>query len=447
MSDHHDAGASKPPPRLSPTLLPPGSGLAPPGNTVGRMKQGLEGPSGSDPLIDEIGSSLARAGETSRLLAARAIGTAVEHAPELQRRASAAASIAGEQARVAFKHATSASQTARTKWEATASQPQQRKRLVFGGGIAVIVLLVALWFVAQLHATSVARAQIPVFLARAGLASTVSYHSISASPFGSVKLEGVGFRSGRLLIPIESVTLDRYTAGAAGLRDLAVTVRQASVPLSSLRNILPPPLVNTLAGLGIIKPMIDADLDCSVDEGTGTLLASSTIDSNDFGRIATHLKLGGANSATLGNVLTLLLAQTENVRTMYSPLNEQKLEQAAASLTTTTLLSGDMTIEDSPLAARAHDIPAISTPSDVQDAADTMISRLSSNIGNVVRPDRTEDVKQIVSKWLDHGGRITFKSEPAAPFSLFRTNAFGNSMVPTMDDPDTVAQLNMDVTN
>ena len=445
MSGNPGQSNKGPPPRLGPTLLPPGGGLAPPGNSNGGLQQ-TGNATGADPLLQELGAGLARASATSRVLASRAMGTAVEHAPELQRRAAAAANVAGEQARLALQRAAVASQSARAKWDATASQPARRQRLVLAGGAATVVLVAIIWFIAQVHATSLARSKVPLMLAQAGLAGSLSYGSISATPFGTVTLDHVGLRSNRLFVPAEWVRLDRYDLGPDGLRDFSMNVHQAAVPMSALRDIIPPPLSRILAGLGVVTPKLDIRIGLSGSDGPGTLLISSNIRSSEIGSFSVRVHLNGVDTARLGSVAALMAAQRGNASMAFEMENSRALQASLLSLMTLAIQAGEVEIDDSPLMSRAQGVPETPTPSDTtNNSGKAMIENIARSAANVVPPNRSDAVRQIVSDWLNKGGHITVKVAPPVPVTLFRTGEFGNPLEPTWDDPNTAAQLNIDV--
>ena len=278
-------------------------------------------------------------------------------------------------------------------------------------------------------------------LARAGLSGSVFYRSVSASPFGAMTLNGVTVRAGRDVIPIASLT----TGGSFGSHAGSVALRGAEVPVRMMIGMLPYRLPPLLLGLGYVAPRVDGDLDYSVDDANQALSVTARLRSAGMGRVEAKLRLGGITAAQLNQMLAVALDRRNFQRGMAPPVAVQAMLQGLLGL---SLQSGGISIDDTPLAARAHLVPAKAMPSDDTATADDRIAEeMSRSLAQLVPPDRSDTAQRLVAAWLGDGGRIVLRAAPAAPVTLFRSGDFMQPVVPTLDDPAVIAQANISFTD
>ena len=424
-------------------LLPPAALLMPPDPRTG-ISLGMD--AGSGQVLPEVAAQLARAGQAGRVISARLRASAIEHAPEMRRKAAVAAQAAGKGASAALVAAAGASGNAREAWAATGARPGLRRGLLLGGAALLAVVLGGGWLIAKQQAISSARREVPAALARLGLAGMVTYADVTASLSGSVTLERVTWRNGRQTIPIASITVGGLDQGPSGLRRGDLRVRGMAVPVSQSRDDLPPGLGNMLLGLGYVAPLTDIDASFDLNDARQTLLADVDASSAGLGSAEIHIQIAGA---TTGGLAPLVTAYSQKFGFQpdrrFSEAGMSAMQAALQSLTRLALLKGSITLDDAPLRARAALVPAQSMPDEAPSPDEQgQTQRFLAGLAKLAVPDNADAARQAAASWLKEGGRLVVSADPASPVPLFTA---GDTMAPelSLDDPNTLAQANITI--
>jgi hypothetical protein len=426
-------------------LLPPAAILLKPSDAL--VGAGLGTDAGSGQIMPEqVAAQISRAGQAGLIMSARLRASAAEHAPEMRRQAALAAQAAGKGASAALGAAVGATEGARKAWTSARALPGLRRSILLGSAAMLAALLGGGWLLARQEAIYSARREVPAVLARLGLAGTISYTDLTASPFGSVTLEHVTWRDGPQLVPIDSVTVSNVAQAPSGLRRGTLRVKGMAIPIVPMRENLPPGIGNTLLGLGYIAPRTDLDASLDLDDASRMLSADINARAADLGSAVIHLRLSGITTAVLAP-LAAAYAQKFGLQSdqRFGPEGMFAMQTALETLTRLALVEASITLDDGPFAARAVAVPAQSMPDesaspDEQERA----QRFLTGLVGLVAPDDEAAAQQAAQSWLKDGGRLVISVDPTSPVGLFTA---GDQLEPALNlnNPATLAQANISI--
>jgi hypothetical protein len=403
------------------TLLPPaGAMLLPPSEKfMPAAGGGMSASDGSAPGSMPAGQ-FGRAGAEARDMASKARAEAMiladrvavftaEKLPGIKHRAkemaaSAGATVSDRNARAAFVSA-------------------HKRKLVIGAA-ALLLLTGAGYGLAKHQATIAAKARIDGFLAQTGLATSLTYTDISASPFGSAVLSGVTVKwpSREIVAKISSLTVSGIRTDNDALLAANVAADGFEVPVLGLaRQYRDTPIVSDAVGLGytVLRGNLRLDVRFDEDKQTFSLTTSATV--RDLGSLDLNSTFGGVNSSVVG----WLVAMSQSGRQMNPGAFNRMAGQYG--LMQATLVDAALTIDNRGWFERLHEItdsnmppdgtPSASSSSD-DDATETDLLRAGMD------PSDAMAAAKAASKWSTVGGRLQITTRISDPIPLMKSSEY-----------------------
>lgn len=375
-----------------------------------------------------------RATDEARELMARATALAVEHAPEIKKKAQLATSKAGAIANMALGKAGA---TTRMAGDALADPRKVRaivtthKRSLVIAAIAIAATVGSGLLFAKYEATATARDRIDAFLIRKNLRDRVTYQNISASPFGSVTIALVEIRiSPTVTLKIGSVGISDLGLKGEQLQRIRLVVNHADVPVLALaRQWGRTQGLYDAVALGYTTLNGDVELALDYDDEKYMLTLDTSGDFHDAGSWKFMAKLEGVDPSLMNMLYSLpALAAGDGFALFASML------QSVGAFPALALSEASLTLDNTGIHHRQQEIVAVDVPSDVPSpmTRDPGFDEIA-----LVRAGMTPSVAKTsaaaYAAWLKDGGRLRVTTGLDHPLPLVKRGNLFSPFVPNVD--------------
>ena len=424
--------------------------LAPPGKLAPPSKAVLPLPGKLSPPVSNAGESFAALPEDMAALAGRtasfvkvasnrASKLAAQHGPTVKQAALNFSTSAAVYAKQAAQGAAEAAKSTQIKLSDPEYREQKSKRLWKVGSIAAGVIIViggSSWLYATHQATIIAKNQIDNFIDSSGLASYLTYRSVSASPFGSATLYGVSLSDGNdINITVGAVGISSITKSGGQVTGAKISFKGFSIPALK---IMRADFSSQSFTYALNAPALLMDF---VNLGYTEITGSATFSVHPSGENSYHLESSGSIddagrwsiSTDLGNVPSNLVASIQQISTNASATTLSSALPALQSLTNINLIGAKLTINDKQFQDRNGSLTWRASPSDTQDRAFLPIDG-DAMVQNGMSTDTAKQIIKTLTNWENNGGTLTVSTNLAQPLPLLATEADSdNSYMGTLD--------------
>lgn len=417
--------------------------LVPPGNLAQPSNAPLLGPGQVVPPTLDAGEILAAVPEDMAALAGRAASfvkttsnkaseLAAQHGPTVKQVAMEFSQSASDYAK---KTALSAAEVAKTGHERL-SDPQfkqqgtrQLRRVGAIAGGALAVLIGISWLYAKHQATIIAHNQIDSFLNGSGLASYITYQSVSASPFGSATLRGVAIESGNgTKMDVRSLSISNITKSDGQVTGGTITVTGFDIPaLQFLRadtgsgdSISTNALFANFLTFGYIDVTGNAIFSVHPGDMANTYRIESSGNIRDAGTWRLSVGLGNVPS-TLSSGISQLSA-TSSMTALLSAI------PTFESFANINLVGMKLTINDAQFHDRSASLTLQATPSDRRVFVFWPVNRVRL-VQNGVSSDTANQIVKAFYGWQNDGGTLRISTHLNQPLPLMTMSNSDNPLL------------------
>lgn len=293
-----------------------------------------------------------------------------------------------------------------------------RRRLVLVAG-AVLLLIIILWFYAGQVATRHARRAVDDALMQAGLAGTVTYDTIHASPFGTVQLDHVAITlPGGTAITTRRLILSGLQLRDGMLNGVHLEASDLTIPLLDLVrqgiNVgSPSGFATTLLGTGITVEQGQAAIDYRFDENDRVLSFSTTGQMSGIGGWSFSTRLVDVDPRwieMLRPIAGLAMGQAPN------GLAELAV---AGSLAPPRLKQLTWSLNNTPLWNRLQLVPDTSIPTREESDPRSEEAQIASTFMKAgVAASEARNNAKMLARWERKGGTLSFTTDIDTPLPL-----------------------------
>lgn len=280
-----------------------------------------------------------------------------------------------------------------------------RSRKMAGvAGIAVLILAGGGWFYAQHHATEVAKERVDGALARFGLVRAITYENISASPFGSVTLDGIKISSPMTgNVQIGSLTLSRYDVQEDQFKGIEGSIKKIDLPvLAMARAGSGNYRLQELVGLGYKSVSLDTKFAADFDAETQAWTIASSGSAEDLGGWSIDLTLEPTSVAAS----SFDLFQSNPMTAGFGMLG---------AFRGIGISKASITLDNSGYAERSAEIPSDSMPPSEGGSGVNYAFLLKAR---GFPPEQAEQAHKALQEWQTKGGKLRLDANPDRPVSL-----------------------------
>lgn len=289
------------------------------------------------------------------------------------------------------------------------------------------------WTLAKRHATAQARDLVDGFLIREGLNGRINYADLSASPFGSVSLQGVTVTlSPDAVVRAASVDVSDIALQNGEIRKARLSASGADVPvLAMARADRYNHALRDMVSLGYTSLRGDVSLALDYDDQRQSLSLETSGTVRDAGGWSARLRMEGIDPAMVATARRLASGN-------FNPL---ELMGAAAQnmdmLFRVALAEADVTVDNSGIRRRERDIVATDVPQK-QDPSARQALPLDPTalIRAGMAPEAARTSAAAVDAWAKDGGKLRVATGLSRPMPVFKRGAGFAPILPVFDSPE-----------
>jgi len=298
--------------------------------------------------------------------------------------------------------------------------------LVAGGAVAALALVVGGGAFAWWTATKEARDRIDAFLIRSNLVNVVSYDSVSATPFGTVKVSdlrvtvapGAEIRIGKVKLADLSFDGNRLESAEVEADGISIPVKELAKTRAQFM-----PWLRELVGLGYdnLKGSISAEI--QFDDDDKRLQISLEGEGDDAGSWSVRTSLANVSPAGMDALSALITDPASLAGAAFRSV----LGAPPASIAEIQIGEIKGSLDNGELHAREKAIPDRALPPDLgtPEVIEWIPEEQLVRAGMV--PSAAKDTRTSVIRWMQNGGKVTFATDIKKPVPLYKGGSRGDS--------------------